>query len=624
MSSSKQKNLRCALSMPSVPEICKAINTALEQKYSYCCLPLVHPRFKRDHLNKSLKHWNLPLTRSDLLLTADCWQSYVVGYMSKFYNCDSSDASIRKNAVEGFIEELKFTSHLTLTALIVPIRSGRIENFCRILNNFLINRQIMFNVLISIPLELNDKDVEIGSETCEVSASTTWHWWKKVRSLCESSSKLGVVLEVTSNISLTNDEIDRWLSEPIKCLKLSTSLFLTNKHGFPVLSKAHQKFVCKFFKLDIDVIIEGANRHKDKGMAKYAEYMNYLYKNYQQTNGDTMSKFTKGYEDCLQNPLQPLMDNLESQVYEIFEKDPIKYSQYQKAIAAALVDRVSENDKLTLETVIMVVGAGRGPLVKAALQAAADTERKIKLFAIDKNPHAINTLLNLKNDEWGDKVTVISTDMREWKFTEKADILVSELLGSFGDNELSPECLDGAQSFLKKDGISIPYRYRSFIAPIQSYKIYSEVKRCKEYDHPHEAPYVVLFHNHCRIAEEKVLFEFVHPNKQEKIDNNRYEAIEFRAKFDATMHGIGGYFDSHLYKDIDISITPSTHSPGMFSWFPMFFPLSDPIEVKTGDSIIIHFWRHCTSKQVHYEWSCSSPNVSIIHNPNGRTYYIGL
>ncbi len=31
----------------------------------------------------------------------------------------------------------------------------------------------------------------------------------------------------------------------------------------------------------------------------------------------------------------------------------------------------------------------------------------------------------------------------------QADILVSELLGSFGDNELSPECLDGAQVFLK-------------------------------------------------------------------------------------------------------------------------------------------------------------------------------
>lgn len=47
------------------------------------------------------------------------------------------------------------------------------------------------------------------------------------------------------------------------------------------------------------------------------------------------------------------------------------------------------------------------------------------------------------------QVTVVSCDMREWNAPEKADIIVSELLGSFGDNELSPECLDGAQKFLK-------------------------------------------------------------------------------------------------------------------------------------------------------------------------------
>lgn len=33
---------------------------------------------------------------------------------------------------------------------------------------------------------------------------------------------------------------------------------------------------------------------------------------------------------------------------------------------------------------------------------------------------------------------------------EPGDIIVSELLGSFGDNELSPECLDGAMRFLKR------------------------------------------------------------------------------------------------------------------------------------------------------------------------------
>lgn len=51
--------------------------------------------------------------------------------------------------------------------------------------------------------------------------------------------------------------------------------------------------------------------------------------------------------------------------------------------------------------------------------------------------------------KWGEQVTIVNSDMRVWKAPEKADILVSELLGSFGDNELSPECLDGAQSFLK-------------------------------------------------------------------------------------------------------------------------------------------------------------------------------
>jgi protein arginine N-methyltransferase 5 len=49
-----------------------------------------------------------------------------------------------------------------------------------------------------------------------------------------------------------------------------------------------------------------------------------------------------GYQDYLQAPLQPLMDNLESATYETFEKDPIKYQQYEKAVYHALLDRVPD------------------------------------------------------------------------------------------------------------------------------------------------------------------------------------------------------------------------------------------------------------------------------------------
>ena len=49
----------------------------------------------------------------------------------------------------------------------------------------------------------------------------------------------------------------------------------------------------------------------------------------------------------------------------------------------------------------------------------------------------------------------ITSDMRRYVPTELSDIMVSELLGSWGDNELSPECLDIAQeTCLKPDGVS--------------------------------------------------------------------------------------------------------------------------------------------------------------------------
>ena len=57
----------------------------------------------------------------------------------------------------------------------------------------------------------------------------------------------------------------------------------------------------------------------------------------------------------------------------------------------------------------------------------------------------------------------------------QADVLVSELLGSWGDNELSPECLDGAQRYLKPGGLSIPADYTSFVAPLSSSKLWNEV-----------------------------------------------------------------------------------------------------------------------------------------------------
>ena len=40
----------------------------------------------------------------------------------------------------------------------------------------------------------------------------------------------------------------------------------------------------------------------------------------------------------------------------------------------------------------MVVGAGRGPLVRAVLSAAKFVSRRVKVYAVEKNPNAALTL----------------------------------------------------------------------------------------------------------------------------------------------------------------------------------------------------------------------------------------
>lgn len=76
--------------------------------------------------------------------------------------------------------------------------------------------------------------------------------------------------------------------------------------------------------------------------------------------------------------------------------------------------------------------------------------RRFRLFTVRLYPLISPSRLQArKAKEWGASVELIFGDMRRVVLPEKVDILVSELLGSFGDNELSPECLDGAMRYLK-------------------------------------------------------------------------------------------------------------------------------------------------------------------------------
>lgn len=286
----------------------------------------------------------------------------------------------------------------------------------------------------------------------------------------------------------------------------------------------------------------------------------------------------------------------------------------------------------------MILGAGRGPLVFAALTAAEQCNRKIRVYAVEKNPNAVITLMTLRRERWGGdvglptgRVDVIACDMRDWEAPEKADLVVSELLGSFGDNELSPECLDGVWSYVKPKAICIPVSYTSYLAPIQSHRLYTEAYHMREKDKanflPTESGYVVHIRNHFPIDEAQPLFTFQHVDllkKPSERDNSRFGSLSFNCEVDTLCHGFAGYFETTLFGDIKLSTHPVNHTPGMFSWFPMYFPIHSPVFVPKKVPLTVNFWRLINNRQIWYEWSLSSPISTPIHNVNGRTYSIGL
>ena len=90
------------------------------------------------------------------------------------------------------------------------------------------------------------------------------------------------------------------------------------------------------------LIVTGNLERHFVGENSYVEYLRYL----QQGLAELLpeEQLSLSYNDYLQSPLQPLMDNLESGVYEVFEKDPVKYRLYDEAVYKALVERFPKND----------------------------------------------------------------------------------------------------------------------------------------------------------------------------------------------------------------------------------------------------------------------------------------
>ena len=445
----------------NVKDIKETLEIAKLSKANFIAVPLFHPRFRRDSSHTRLG----PGTRSDRVLDCQDWTSKVIGKISDWISFTRSDPQSQKDTDLCFHQEMSWAVHLGLQAILLPSPSIIDPHYCKSLLQYCSSTSYQqFFIRIPITQPLRSENISSGHEN----TVDGWVAWNNFRLLTGHIHNISVALEIFD----AYDDLsvyEKWTAEPVKALILPTEIFIANKSGFPVLPKTYQLILRLFFKFKINVILKGRPRflpsttdvasssaRSDNSLntteliddyTLYVQYINHLRERYlADISGE--DRLIASYKDRLQYPLQPLMDNLEAQTYETFERDTIKYTQYEQAIVSALhaiklrrdalSDLSADRSSLAMSTeevgesdqtvVITVVGAGRGPLVASALAAAAEVGVAVRIYAVEKNENAVITLRNRVLTAQWTNVTVIHTDMRDWQPPEKADIMVLVLI----------------------------------------------------------------------------------------------------------------------------------------------------------------------------------------------------
>ncbi|KAL7570053.1 hypothetical protein ACA910_017091 [Epithemia clementina (nom. ined.)] len=610
--------------------------------------------------------------------------------------------------------------------------------------------------------------------------------WKLLNQLLNHPENVGLLLDVKYSLnssSSTSMSSVAWGKlqvvflhhlmgmAALRGLRFSCGDFLTNKGGFPTLSRGVQFLIGWLLQRlgdqTLRLLVQGPPTHFTSSAAAtapsnirgateclpYIQYLQHIRKrpDIRSVLDTHQARMEEDHCDRLQQPLQPLRDHLDNATYEVFEADPIKYREYQRAISMALTDFVINANNMAPK-VVLVVGAGRGPLVSCVVQAYDDLPpdrrpQSISVYAVEKNPSAIiylqSLVLRKEQKEWTHlpvKIQVLHSDLRRLSaavlHNQQADLIVSELLGSFGDNELSPECLDALftqTNVCHANTVSIPTRYTAYLAPVSSIKLYQKVREQALYPNDSESsngtsgegngvlgmqvatetPYVVRPRAASQMGPALPCWTFAHPNKapggetnaganmgnelnqsvflefgcgngsispqwgcgygpmDEKLvamlDDSHASSVGSSStptaplestdetpnfNFPWLLTGFLGTFTADLYvgtppssvsnpPTVTISIVPETYSKGMYSWFPLYFPLEKPVLVppsssvaggKGSVSVCAHMSRHSSPEdnRVWYEWSAVVQDKSTgaildstaIHNARGRSSFV--
>lgn len=114
-----------------------------------------------------------------------------------------------------------------------------------------------------------------SNDTTKSVVSDPWNWWNSFRLHADFNGKIFVSLEMSADVP-SEEELKRWLGEPVANIILPAEIFIRNAQNYPVLSKGHQAVVRAFHRYNVSFSIKC--NAEDRGRGHYSSYVDHLCK----------------------------------------------------------------------------------------------------------------------------------------------------------------------------------------------------------------------------------------------------------------------------------------------------------------------------------------------------------
>lgn len=334
---------------------------------------------------------------------------------------------------------------------------------------------------------------------------------------------------------------------------------------------------------------------------------------------------------------------------------------YGEAIALAMQD-LARTLTATIDSKlwVMIVGPGCSELLPIVLATSKNISQKLNIFVFDEDEYVLHAITRgienfypnegttTANNRRLDQISnppfsAIPTDIKivpsrkRPELNGKMHIIVSMPFESMYHSQWLQFNFDQVKHFLHEDGLIIPQQSTLSIAPIMSSKIHNKVRHgeifvdskevdVREYAKRSQSIFKVFPRNFYECAAPQLIFSFDHrPDKRIPFchaTETEMTEVTFDTKLECMVVGFFGYFQTTLYRHIEVCNRKMDQMNDIVCPALTFYPLASPQYLHAMQTLHVTFRLCFDAKEdcAWFEWGTNEPYISAVHNFMGRTH----